>query len=981
MKIVKNALKRANFGGGGMMPLRVLALLPCLAVTAWTAEVALEGETEVASGTTYAPETVLSGSGSLRVTNGAQLQFKGGTFANTFSGGIVVDSGILKAANGVSGTPFGTGRIQLTGTGDSACRIDTGALTVANAVEIVGDSTAASPAFDQSEYGPSVFSSRVQASGDVFISSSFAASGKNNWMDISTYKFPAGLSADGKTVAAACHAQVEISGPLTCATLKGLFKPGSAASAQNGLLGGFLLSSAANEIDAIILDSQYLKCGANGALNGPSLRFEGRHACCGPDAYAANETGYLQLNNSGSGAWTQTLRWIESDARPRETAVGYRVVNKSSAFATLVIAGEADKTATASVALDGAINLVIDSKAPDTFRQEFQTRANTMSGSISVKGGTLALNGTVTFANVTQVAVTGTGALEIGAGASPFVANAVDLTLGKDARLIVPTGVTLKFKTLTVSGELLAAGTYSSADLTQISGGSVESISGATTVVTPITWNGSVDTDATKGVNWGLSDDTLSFGTYTYHPTFATVGSSAIFPSGAVRFVAVDFDAPTGFTVGGAADTRFLVLGDVTVAAADTARTYTFEKPLAFAADPSVAVGEGALLDFAEGIETAGAVTKAGVGSARLGGQSQVNGTLTVSGGALRVAGTVDGTGALAVDSEKGATLVLDKAVVNVPVSKLGTTSVVNPATIQSEAGTTNVLGGKLTVKASFLFSGMGTTILTGGAEFLNKAMLNSGEVVFRTNPVYLLWGGLYAQGPSARYTFEVGGSTLGDKGYSATLSMTQGGTVELKADNAIANATVEIGLGTLALNGTVQSVRELSSAVNSGGAFVAGSVVGEAGAKLTVQGSAQRTVYVGDFGGRVSLDYAGGSGGELCISNTTVTSVGEVSVSSGTLAFTDATWPNATRVSVSGTGVLKLGKSQALGSKRAALYIRDAGQVEIPAGTRQKFAVAYLWDETTESYRPATREQIVGHVTGSGNLRVGSEGVMLILR
>lgn len=960
--------------------LRVFALLPCLAVTAGAADVVLEGETKIASGATYAPETVFSGTGSFRVTNGAQLQFKGGAFANSFSGGIVVDSGILKAANGVGGTPFGTGRIQLTGTGDSACRIDTGALTVANAVEIVGDSTADCPAFDQSEYGPSVFSSRVQASSDVFISSSFAASGKNNWMDVSTYKFLAGLLAEGKTVAAACHAQVEISGPLTCATLKGLFKPGSAASAQNGLLGGFLLSSAENMIDAIVLDSQYLKCGANGALNGPSLRFEGQHACCGPDAYAANETGYLQLNNSGSGAWTQTLRWIESDARPRETAVGYRVVNKSSAFATLVIAGEADKTATASVALDGAINLVIDSKAPDTFRQEFQTRANTMSGSISVNGGTLALDGTVTFANVTQVSVTGTGVLEIGADALPFVANAVDLTLGKDARLIVPAGVTLKLKTLTVNGELLAAGTYSSADLTQISGGSVESISGATTVVTPITWNGSVGTDATKGANWGLAD-TLSFGTYTYHPTFATAGASAVFPSGAVRFAAVDFSAPTDFTIGGASDTRFLVLGGVTVAAADTARTYTFEKPLAFAADPSVAVGEGALLDFAEGIETAGAVTKAGVGSARLGGQSQVNGTLTVSGGALRVAGTVDGTGALAVDSEKGATLVLDKAVVNVPVSKLGTTSVVNPATIQSEAGTTNVLGGKLTVKTSFLFSGMGTTILAGGAEFLNKAMLNSGEVVFRTNPVYLLWGGLYAQGPSAHYTFEVGGNTLGANGYSAALSMTQGGTVELKADDAIANATVEIGLGTLALNGTVQSVRELSSAVNSGGAFVAGSVVGEAGAKLTVQGSAQRTVYVGDFGGCVSLDYAGGSGGELCISNTTVTSVGEVSVSSGTLAFTDATWPNATRVSVSGTGVLKLGKSQALGSKRAALYIRDAGQVEIPAGTRQKFAVAYLWDETTESYRPATREQLAGHVTGSGNLRVGSEGVMLILR
>lgn len=966
-------------GGGG---LRVFALLPCLAVTAWAAEVALEGETEVASGTTYAPETVLSGSGSLRVTNGAQLQFKGGAFANSFSGGIVVDGGILKAANGVAGTPFGTGRIQLTGTGDSACRIDTGALTVANAVEIVGDSTAASPAFDQSEYGPSVFSSRVQASGDVFISSSFAASGKNNWMDISTYKFPAGLSADGKTVAAACHAQVEISGPLTCATLKGQFKTGDAVSAQNGLLGGFLLSSAENTIDAIVLDSQYLKCGANGALNGPSLRFEGRHACCGPDAYAANETGYLQLNNSGSGAWTQTLRWIESDTRPRETAVGYRVVNKSSAFATLVIAGEADKTATASVALDGAINLVIDSKAPDTFRQEFQTRANTMSGSISVKGGTLALNGTATFANVTQIAVTGTGALEIGAGASPFVANAVDLTLGKDARLIVPAGVTLKLKTLTVNGELLAAGTYSSADLTQISGGSVESISGATTVVTPITWNGSVGTDATKGANWGLADDTLSFGTYTYHPTFATAGASAVFPSGAVRFAAVDFSAPTDFTIGGASDTRFLVLGGVTVAAADTARTYTFEKPLAFAADPSVAVGEGALLDFAEGIETAGAVTKTGVGAMRLGGSSGVNGTLTVSGGALRVAGTVDGTGAIAVDSEKGATLVLDKAVVNVPVSKLGTTSVVDPATIQSEAGTTNVLGGKLTVKTSFLFSGTGTTILTGGAEFQNKAILSAGEVVFRTNPVYLLWGGLYAQGPSAHYTFEVGGNTLGANGYSATLSMTQGGTVELKADNAIANATVEIGLGTLALNGTAQSVRELSSAaVNAGGALLAGSVVGEAGAKLTVQGSSRRTVYVGDFGGSVSLDYAGGSGGELCISNTTVTSVGEVSVSSGALAFLDATWPNATRVYVSGTGVLKLGKSQALGSKRASLYIRDAGQVEIPAGTRQKFAAAYLWDETSGAYRPATREKISGHVRGSGILRIGPEGLTLILR
>ncbi len=124
-----------------------------------------------------------------------------------------------------------------------------------------------------------------------------------------------------------------------------------------------------NEVQHIILDSQYVRLYADNAINGATLRFEGQHECCSPPEVDWDKdnkghwssTGYVSLNtdSKSTGAYTQTFKWIESDEREREKVYGYKITSFAPKASTLVLLGEADKTADACVAVNDKVNLEI----------------------------------------------------------------------------------------------------------------------------------------------------------------------------------------------------------------------------------------------------------------------------------------------------------------------------------------------------------------------------------------------------------------------------------------------------------------------------------------------------------------------------------------------------------------------------------------------------------------------------------------------
>ena len=76
------------------------------------------------------------------------------------------------------------------------------------------------------------------------------------------------------------------------------------------------------------------------------------------------------------------------------------------------------------------------------------------------------------------------------------------------------------------------------------------------------------------------------------------------------------------------------------------------------------------------------------------------------------------------------------------------------------------------------------------------------------------------------------------------------------------------------------------------------------------------------------------GTGTLLLAASGTYHSTGDLVVSSGTLELANgAVWANGQKVSVKGTGTLKVNASNALGNGKAEMFVRDSWMLDIPAG------------------------------------------------
>lgn len=331
--------------------------------------------------------------------------------------------------------------------------------------------------------------------------------------------------------------------------------------------------------------------------------------------------------------------------------------------------------------------------------------------------------------------------------------------------------------------------------------------------------------------------------------------------------------------------------------------------------------------------------------------------------------------------------LALSNATVGVGLTQNGSSAKMGTG-ITVPAGTESVINGYASFSGSISFHGGGTTILAGGARFVNKCYSYDGTVIVSNTPTTSTYGGVQAYN-KGKWIFMVAGNQFATQG-GESLLMTHSGHFDLRCDNFMENPQTmkwEIGEGSFELNGTRQTAKCIYSGTDSGGwQYSTGVLHGDDGSKLTLTGDTQRRVYLGSITGGLSLEYAGGEGGELALAGRNFTSTGAVTVVSGLLSLSNATWKAASSVTLEG-GTLALDQSAAFGRNSAPLYVKD-GVIDLAAGTFNHFSEAYLWDEGTGAYVKtgngvftAGSTGLSAHITGAGKLRVGLLGSTFVVR
>lgn len=953
-------------------------------------------------------DTFITGPGGIEVCDGGSLIFnEGGTWTNDYSGGTVIDLGghLWARQYSVRGTPFGTGPITLCCDGTKTCKVTFPQGNVAQKVTTTGPSSQDYPAFDTGYSG--IDFNDLELGGDLYIDTSWQDS-KDSYYLSSVMTFHEPVDATGHTVGFSSHGYCIFEEALTCNELYGYYRaPTTVVSTGNGRLGGIQLSAAGNSIGMIRLDSQFLKCAANGAVNGAVLRFEGQHPCCGPTGHASKKTGFFDLNvKDNNTAYLQTVKWIESDERARSATAGYVVQNTSTTRGTLVISGEAEKTATAYVALEGGVNLTLD--APATFRQVFRDRASTMTGAIAVNGGTLEIAGEATFAQASSLTVAaGAQAVVSSTADDPLGASAVDLVLVTGSMLVLPEGKLLRVKSVTLDGVLLPASEYTSEDL-PISGGTVESAQGQAIETEGITWTAGDATDATDALrpaNWGR-DEALQFSLYKYIPTFAAAGDRAVFATGKSRFAGLHFTRAGGFAVDGAEGSSLMLKGEITAAEAAAPCAYAVIPPMRVVGENTVTVGENADVRFVGGLTTTAKLTKAGEGDLTLAGASELGGDVQLDKGRLMLAGTVSGSDATIrfQPDDTQAVVAFSNATVDAKVRMSGGRANYN---LQLAAGTTNTLNGSFIQSGSLSISGgapeMGSSVIyfRGGGYVVNKLHARDRAICHICDvPWTAQYGGFHSDDAYSGWSFDVAGSTIGASGGQLRLDNASA-RLDFTVDEAFVPSVSndwEMCTGTADLHATRQTVKHLHSGKNSSGKFrTEGVVTGEAGSLVRLTGphtDETYTTFIGRLTGGLSLEFAPCTA-DGCLTLGAVKNQrpdgmyefensGSLKVVRGELVIRDSAFPSCPNVTLEG-GKLTVNAANAFNKKETVLYVKDG---IINTSARQAFAAAYVWSEVVSDYVPVPNgvyrtggEGLGGHVMGSGEIQVGKLGLVVVFR
>lgn len=602
-----------------------------------------------------------TGAGTLVLDNGA----------NTFSGGLQIDGGIVSiTAAGAQGA--GAISVNCSETVNAQIRFATmpasasAEVTYANDIVVTGQSrpssvttyteTGAAICFAQTNQ---VLTGSIVAASDLCLVDSKDASsksGSDSTLVGDLQNFIGGKIIGDVTVGGDLYytpgCKAYLNGKVTAETLRIAYRGGCR---------GELFLGHGNEIARIMLVSNNtpkLHANAAGAIDGAIIEWE--NANTSAQALIRGVPDAKQDVSVKSLAGVDYLRSLDALEQ-----AGY-VFGGQNATTTykLTLTGREDCDMTKFCGGLSAQNMSLELAARPGFTQVFSNVYSNSKKELKVSGGTLVIDGESYFPELTAITVEGTGVLDIrgvGSVEDPTLTQGfpklTKVSLSSTAQLKLAEDVTIQADSVTLDGLPVKAGTYSGG-LPGLSGGTLVAGSNYGPVVTK-TWSGGAgaDTSTETAANWA---DGKAPHVYTvFGADFGTGGSRATFPAGENVLGALALTRDGGFTLDGVSGASLTLAGSQQVAVhggeADEgegkpAATYEIALPCALGANQDWWIPTNRTLRIAHGLTAASDVTsvdvvKHGYGTLELA-DARFPGNLTsTDGGWLKLSGDVGSVG------------------------------------------------------------------------------------------------------------------------------------------------------------------------------------------------------------------------------------------------------------------------------------------------------------------------------------------------
>ena len=724
---------------------------------------------------------------------------------------------------------------------------------------------------------------------------------------------------------------------------------------------------------------------------------ENQHHCC-LDLYGTRQH-LNSVTSTGTGAY-----------------IGI-VTNTASATGTLVL-GAQDVNAVLNARCTANVAVEKEGSGTLTVRESSAESLAANGGSVFFSGATSAFTNIAVAAGVPLYGkVDVRGSLTFAGSDATVAMDGFEPNLGAAAVIdLGAAGRTLTVKMLSVGGAYLAPGVYEAADNVWLAHGSVKVLLSPSVVPTDVTWTGATSTSASVAGNWDVAPD---FSTATCRPIFASptaATASAVLDTGAIcNFLGLGFGGVSAFTLSG--NDTIQLFGNVAVTdpGLGAMPRYEVAAPVLLRASQTIAMpADGAEVVFSGGIDgdpTCGIELK----GAKLSGFSwdyATNGVLKLVN--PRVSGPIthkSGGGTLVLKGQVGNPGDVEPLTINYgnyrnnnnidngwcetgvtrfegitcwkPVSLEGRGQMAGATGIttffHAAANTTNVFKELVRQSPSTTLNGGGLTAVvvfekgyqdaaSGGAGFVAQ----NATYVFE-GPMVQVRKDREVNGSNAKHVFKATGNKA-----AMVYRLNSGLVAEFHVDDAFDDTLVHMNAGNsvMRLNGTHQRWRFIYSSNNAG--TIEGDGCLEIMQGVLNEAATANTNLTSALSGRVSIEMSGS--GWQRLKRQAFASYGDVSVSSGTLAFTDgASWLNGTNVNVTGSGTLKLTGANTFNSKHAVIRFADSGKIAVPSGVTQKFAEGWIGDRRLTGV--FTAANLPEHVSGAGAIQIAAPGFQVIFR
>lgn len=977
-------------------------------------------EINVASNVTVTYSGAITGEGGIRKSGAGTLVLSNG--GNSFEGGVEIVEGVLRVDAAGS---IGTGLVHICGDLRSAAdkkyavtrtiSFNVADATFANNFLIEGREPKSHAPFIRAQQSVTL-AGRVDLKAAVVSDSYivFTSGATSADQTTKTLKFTGGVYATSTYFRPFSYGSIWFACPFVL--------PGTISCPGSGYPGDLRFDGVGSFFSQLIMNGNRIVCGADFVFTNGVVKV-GKNA---------NNTDTMKTRLDLDGH-SQAFAAFDYDttqktgANPSADADGSWVYTPNGRPATVTLIGAA-KSYTGWQRFYGPISLVVDAANHPGFVQTLSYRAHTMTGVLAVSNGTLVANNNTTFKNVSEVHVgphgklvaTGsTGAFtglaklvvdgtnDLSGATAPFVAdNSLEIYLGPEASLVLPGNIRVKnvFVWDGAAYQPLANGDYAAGAISQISGGAVN-VDNGEDVEVDATWTaggGATNRSVAEASNWSDEAAASALTTGKLGATFASGGSVAEIDR-AVKFRQLTFSKADGFTLAssGASAAVELEGGGLAVTGGGTNE---IAPPLALPVEQTWAVGADSALVLSGGVTTGDGykLFSGGEGAIAFAGESVFGGGAEISNKTVTVAGTIATPGHVdqgvprpwkaggydvnanafrIICTQAGGSVTFDDAFVEKPLWIRGVSATEDEPWLSAAPGSTNVFAGSVYLEAPI----GDLTLPSDAALVFSNATTFGGLAHFRRGTIRIAEGGTFNCGTgSGLYLYS--GARLELAGKAEGKFRFSGGAVELFDGGSITNATGYLtASSSLTLNGHDVHFVFFD---HDWGTFTISST---APARFIVGydgNNPHSDVSASTFVGCISF-VKNGAGGSLTLKAGGYASTGDLTVEgSGTMVLADgATWRNGTNVNVRGSGVLRLDGRRQFNGQVTVLNLAGSGVVQVADGTTQRVHAMTVDGAPVppglygSADAPGVDTTYAAHFTGTGVVRVGSPGAMLIIR